>query len=53
MSRQPADENPLELAEAAKAKAIADAKTRGDKDWFRAGMKAEDQALDAWFRRQR
>lgn len=47
------NENPYELAETAKAKAIAEAKARGDKNWFRAGMKAEDRALDAWFRRQR
>ncbi len=46
------NENPYELAEAAKAKAIEEAKERGD-DPFRAGMKAEDRALDAWFRRQR
>jgi hypothetical protein len=47
------DENPYTLAEAAKAKAITQAKERGDKDWFRAGLKAEDRALDAWFRGQR
>lgn len=49
----PNDENPRELAEAAKAKAIAEAKERGDANPFRAGLKAEDRALDAWFRRQR
>ena len=47
------NDNPYTLAEEAKAKAIAEAKSRGAKDSFRAGLKAEDRALDAWFRRQR
>jgi hypothetical protein len=46
------DENPRALAEAAKAKAIAEAEARGDETPSRAGRKAEDRALDAWLRRR-